>query len=125
MIEKTSKAFWTHRVPSDAPDDYKKNAYRSARREASVKLYDLLWERKTPAVVEIEEEITRVAGGWHDAVSFNGFCDEIRIYVNITPVAHRDAFFTHGHNGPKAHISVSRFVQLRWKLRQLWRRWFA
>lgn len=72
-------------VHSDAPDEYKQEALRWARQKVSNQLFDILWQSKLPAVVDINEKI--------DYSYQNNFMqipnDRIKIIVTITPVQYR------------------------------------
>jgi hypothetical protein len=71
---------------SDAPEEYKQEALRWTRQKVSNQLFDILWQNKLPAVVDIDEKI--------DYSYHNDFMcvpnDRIRIKVTITPVQYRN-----------------------------------
>jgi len=119
------QTFYERTIPADAPDKYKQAAYEAGRREVGMKLYDMLWREKNPAIVEIEEEIKPAHGG--DFSSYYGRADIFRIRVKITMVEHRRVTLTHGYNGLQAwsHPPTPILTKIKWTLRRYWRRLFA
>ena len=123
-MNNTAQTFFQRTIPADAPDNYKRHTYEAARREVGIKLYDLLWREKTPAIIEIEEEIKPGHGG--DFTSYYGRSEVITIRVKITPVEHRHIFLTHGYHGPLTTVAGNgTMAKIKWNLRYYWRRLFA
>ena len=42
------------KIPTNAPHEYATHALETGRRKAGIELYNILWRRKLPAVVDIE-----------------------------------------------------------------------
>jgi hypothetical protein len=123
-VTNTLNTFFRREIPADAPDHYKQAAYEAGRREAGMKLYDLLWREKTPAIVEIEEEIKTERGS--ENASYYGRSEVITIRVKITPVEHRHIILTHGYHGALTTVAGNgTMAKIKWNLRYYWRRLFA
>ena len=69
-------------VPSNAPDNYKKHALLNLKEDVGRKLYSILEQNRTPAVVEIKERIVKSGDYWQET-------DEVIINVRVTPVTFR------------------------------------
>jgi hypothetical protein len=72
-------------IHSDAPNEYKQEALRWARQKVSNQLFDILWQSKLPAVVDIDEKIDYSYQNYFMQIPN----DRIKIVVTITPVQHR------------------------------------
>lgn len=76
------------RTPSRYPDDGKRCALESARRQLGNQLFEFLWKNKLPAVIDIEEQIEQ--GHPDNPMAM----DVIRYRVTATPVQHRHVVMT-------------------------------
>ena len=75
------------KVSTNAPKEIKERAVFNTRHEAGVKLYDVLFSQKLPALVDIDEECVLGSN------SYNYF-DEYIIRINVEPVTHRHVILT-------------------------------
>ena len=73
-------------IPSDYPDEIKRESLKLAERKVGNQLFDILWQFRLPAVVDIDEKIEEKYH--YNAMYFPN--DVIRIKVTITPVQYRD-----------------------------------
>lgn len=68
------------------PSDYRKHILEATRREVGIKIFDVLWTNRLPAVVDIEESIFTD----HTLSYFYETPDEVLEYkVSISPVQYK------------------------------------
>ena len=81
------------KTPVEAPPEYAARQLEAARRRAGNELYKILYSRKMPAVVDIEEISIPAPQG--DMYSVYRPEHELRIEITVTPVQHRHVTIAH------------------------------
>lgn len=94
--EDGGKYTWQHEVLSDAPDEAKQHALLQLREAVGRELYGILQSKRSPAVVEIDENIQIRPTIIRDLANF-GMRDLIKITVCVTPVKYNDVYFERLH----------------------------
>lgn len=122
---------WTYvsNVSSDAKDEYKQSALRQAKLIVSRKIYEVLEQFPTPAVVKIDEKITQrpmwMPRNEFDIDWWKGIpsMDEIKITVEVTPVRYSNIQVVQDHNELYAYpMPLSFLERLRLLIKMLKRR---
>ena len=121
---------WTYiqAIPSDAPDDYKQYALKSAKEEVGRKLYEILEKTRLPAVVDLFEKIQtfekkeyRIWSPFDqkyiDIAKEYGL-DKLLIKILITPVQYQHVTFAREELGGFFYAPRFGFwMRLKWLLR--------
>lgn len=81
-------------VESECSEEYKRYSYEALRKQVSNKLYDLLWQTKSPCVVDITETIIENSISFGEPYRYHGY-DQLRIDVELFAVNHQNITMSH------------------------------
>lgn len=84
----TQRFVITTKVDTVNISEYKQYALQSARQRAGNKLFDILWQSKLPAVVDIDERIEKVPSNIAVNPYDLRFDETITIEISVTSVQH-------------------------------------